>query len=144
MIDLKAADEKDYAAVCDLLEAAKLPTEGVEDHFETFVKLVDRNVLVGAAGLEVYGQKALLRSVVVSQDVRGRGYGRRLIDAIRTRAQKKGITELFLLTETAQDFFAHLGFEVIAREEADVEVRRSEEFESLCPDGAVCMRIKLG
>jgi N-acetylglutamate synthase-like GNAT family acetyltransferase len=44
-----------------------------------------------------------------------------------------------LLTQTARDFFAHLGYRVIDRSEAPEEVQGSEEFRSLCPASATCM-----
>ena len=44
-----------------------------------------------------------------------------------------------LLTQTARDFFAHLGYRVIERTEAPEEVQGSEEFRSLCPASAICM-----
>ena len=135
---------EDYALVQALLRSVDLPVEGVRAHFETFVKLVEGGRLVGTAGLEVYGKAALLRSVAVASGCQGRGYGGQLVRGMLERAREGGIGELFLLTETAQDFFASLGFEEIAREQADVGVQNSVEFQSLCPDSATCMRLRLG
>lgn len=143
MIELQAANQTDVVAICTLLKTADLLTEGVEEHIETFVKLVHKEMLVGTAGMEVYGQNALLRSVALSPNVRGQGHGKRLVNAILKRAQEMGISELYLLTETAQNFFTSLHFETIPRTEADTAVQRSEQFQSLCPDSATCMRLKI-
>jgi amino-acid N-acetyltransferase len=54
-------------------------------------------------------------------------------------ARADGARQLVLLTETAQPFFVQLGYQVIERDDAPGEVKRSAEFASLCPASAVCM-----
>jgi amino-acid N-acetyltransferase len=93
VVELKAVKKKDCEAICALLQSAELPVEGVREHFETFVKLVDRDILWGTTGLEVYGQKALLRSVAVAEDARGQGYGKWLVGAILEQAQEMGMRQ---------------------------------------------------
>ncbi|MGH7620943.1 MAG: arsenic resistance N-acetyltransferase ArsN2, partial [Gemmatimonadaceae bacterium] len=50
-----------------------------------------------------------------------------------------GIDELYLLTTTAERFFAELGFRTIDRADVPASVRGSVEFTSACPDTAVAM-----
>jgi hypothetical protein len=58
-----------------LLTDAGLPIDGVPEHFSSFFVVDDGGKIVGAAGLELYGEHALLRSVVVSGTTKGDGRG---------------------------------------------------------------------
>jgi N-acetylglutamate synthase-like GNAT family acetyltransferase len=99
--------------------------------------------LAGAGGLEVRGDAGLLRSLVVAEGLRGTGLGRALVEAVEAVARRRGLQELVLLTETAHEFFARLGYAAILRDEAPAAIRGSAEFRSLCPQSARCMRKKL-
>src|SRR6266498_2663696 len=81
--------------------------------------------VVGSAALELYGEAALLRSVAVEPALRGQGLGRRLALAALDLAREHGAAEVYLLTETAAEFFSRLGFRPIARAEVAPEVQRS-------------------
>jgi N-acetylglutamate synthase-like GNAT family acetyltransferase len=100
-------------------------------------------MLVGAGGFEAHGESGLLRSVVVADRLRGTGLGRALVESIEAAARQRGLRELVLLTETARDFFARLGYADIARESAPEAIRQSAEFKSLCPRSARCMSKRL-
>ena len=65
MATIEAARAADLPVVLALLADAALPTDGVAEHFGGFVVARERGEVVGAGGLEVYGDAALLRSVVV-------------------------------------------------------------------------------
>ena len=66
--------------------------------------------VVGSAALEFYGKAALLRSVAVVAELRGAGLGHRLTGAALDLARQRGVTAVYLLTETAADFFPRFGF----------------------------------
>jgi N-acetylglutamate synthase-like GNAT family acetyltransferase len=57
------------------------------------------------------------------------------------RLSSRGIREFYLLTTTAQDYFAKRGFKPIEREEIHPQLLASAEFQGACPDTAVCMRL---
>ncbi len=88
------------------------------------------------------GRHGLLRSLVVKEEFRGKGYGRRLCQELIELAKQKGVEELYLLTTNAEGFFRKLGFSVIKREDAPGVIQKTEEFSALCPSSAVCMRKK--
>ena len=142
-IAIRAATTADVGAIKAMLTAATLPVVGVADHFADFMVAERSGRLVGAIGLEVYGDAALLRSAVTAPDVRGSGVGRALVDAIELRAAALGVRELILLTETAQDWFPRFGYERIARGAAPVAVTASTEFQGACPASAIAMRKRL-
>lgn len=108
-------------------------------HLKDFLVAERSGSVTGAVGLEPYGSSGLLRSLVVSPAIRGHGSGTRLVDALETRARELGITELWLLTTTAADFFARLGYAPAERDRAPEAIKDTAEFKSLCPSSAVCM-----
>ena len=142
-LKIYSANAKDFLLIQSLLESAKLPLDGVKDHLRNFLLLKKEDKIIGTVGLEVYGGKALLRSLAVTRGFRGSGYGKRLYQAIIAKARGQQISEIYLLTETAEKFFAKQGFEKIPRDSADVKVKESIEFRSACPETASCMRLKL-
>lgn len=126
-----------------LLAEVNLPLEGVEENFSNFLKLVVDGELAAVAGLEVYGKCGLLRSVAVAPAYQHSGLGQGITRAVINRARELGLTEVYLLTQTASDFFTRFGFKPIDRNAVDPAVRQSVEFKSACPASAVCMRLKL-
>lgn len=128
------------AEVARLLADSELPHSDVEQHFDDFVLARSGESVVGVAGIERHGRVGLLRSVCVRRDFRRRGIAGRLCDLIESHARDIGIDELYLLTTTAEHFFAKRGFSPCARDLAPPSIRRTQEFRSLCPSSAVCMR----
>src|SRR5690349_3384359 len=92
------------------LQANKLPhqdiTEGITTKGRVFLGYYDDSgELIGSGGLELYGDSALLRSVAVKETVRGKELGKKIVDDLVTQARNSKINNIFLLTETAKDFF---------------------------------------
>lgn len=90
-------------------------------------------------GLEVFGKIGLLRSLVVLESARGQGWGRSLVAALEKHASNIGITELYLLTTTAEAFFTHLGYRICHRSQVPAVIRHSRQFSALCPASALVM-----
>jgi amino-acid N-acetyltransferase len=134
-----AAGQKDVPAITALLRAAELPHEDFADHLEHFIVARRGDEIVGAAGFELHGADALLRSLVVGPALRGSGLGGRLVDQLTAAALANGVERFYLLTTTAEAFFAKRGFKKVARETAPAAIARTKEFNSLCPVSAVCM-----
>jgi amino-acid N-acetyltransferase len=137
---IERARPGDLPDVLALLERARLPLDGAREIGEAMVVARDGERVVGAAGLELYADGALLRSVVVDASVQGQGLGHRLTEAALTLARERGATLVFLLTTTASAFFPRFGFERITRDDVPASVRQSVEFQSACPASAVVMR----
>jgi amino-acid N-acetyltransferase len=137
---IRVAAPGDYAGVVRLLEAADLPTAGLKRSLPDFLVAEERGRVVGAVGLEIYGDCALLRSAVVDAGRRGSGLGRDLVESLLERAGTRGVREIYLLTTTAENFFPRFGFARISRDVVAAPVRASEEFRGACPDSAIAMR----
>ena len=140
---IRKATNRDLDAVEGLLSANDLPLDGVKENFYSFVVAEEGGRIIGAVGLEKFGSVALLRSAVVSNEHRGSGVGRRLVEQILERAEKDGIEELFLLTTTAEDYFPRFGFTRTTRSAVPPAVKASAEFRGACPDTALVMACRI-
>jgi amino-acid N-acetyltransferase len=129
----------DLLAVQQLLSASSLPTAGIEAPGTEFLVAVAGERVVGCAGLERYGDVGLLRSVAVAPEWRGRGLGAGLTRRVLAVAEQRGIVRIYLLTETAAQYFRTFGFRAIPRSQADEAVQGSAEFTELCPASATLM-----
>jgi amino-acid N-acetyltransferase len=134
----------EYAAVTELLTASGLPLDGLVEHRENIlVARGDDAGVVGCAEIEVYEPVGLLRSLAVARDYRSVGLGARLTRAILELAPRLGVTEVYLLTETAESFFGVLGFKIVARKRVPARIRSTVEFSSACPETAAVMRMSV-
>lgn len=141
---LREARHEDLTAVERLLTHDALPLEGVTEHIaNSFVVALDGDRVVGVAGVEVYEDAGLLRSVAVDQPLRGKGLGATLVSDRLRWAREQGLQEIYLLTTTAKDFFERLGFEVIDRASAPATMQQAPEFAYLCASTATTMKLSL-
>lgn len=142
-IVVREATSADLQGASRLLEASRLPLHGVVEAFGHFVVAEEGGRLVGVAGLEVYGQDGVLRSVAVDPALRGRGVGARLSERVIADARGAGLRRVYLLTTTAETYFPRHGFRIIPREDAAPEVQGSVEFREACPQSAIAMVLDL-
>jgi amino-acid N-acetyltransferase len=140
----RQAGTSDRETIRGLLSAAGLHTESIDGGPTHFVLASTGGRIAGVAGLEFYGPDALLRSVVISADLRNQGIGAILVDGMIARARERGIRRLFLLTNTAEKFFRRRGFVVTDRSATgNAALEGSTEFSSLSCSTAVCMMLAL-
>ena len=122
-----------------LLKQSGLPYEDCEDHIKNFIVLDDAGVVIGAGGLELYGELALLRSVVIHPAYQGRSYGQQLYRQLKSKAIDAGVRQLFVLTETADQYFIKRGFQSIPRDAAPERIKHTKQFSGLCPASAMVL-----
>ena len=140
-MEFQRATGDDVPAVEALLADAGLPLDGAAAALDLGVvgREGPHGPVVAAAAIERYGDDGLLRSVVVAPDHRGNGAGHGVVAAAEALAREAGIRELWLLTETAIDWFPRLGYEVVERATAATAVGESVEFTTVCRDTGVPM-----
>jgi amino-acid N-acetyltransferase len=143
MPELRSATADDLPAIVSLLKAAELPYEDASPGRQDFVVAVSGNSIVGVVGLERAGPYGLLRSLAVEPGHRGRGLGKALLDEMLSHAWLKGIGQVYILTMTASGFFEKQGFEAADRSDAPNVIRNTNEFRTVCPASATCMRKKI-
>jgi len=146
MPPLVPATVADLAAVEALVAAVSLTLDGLAACIAGGTAVICREhdgCLLGAAATERYCDVALLRSVAVHAPARGHGLGRALVDRALADARAAGAREAWLLTETAEPYFARLGWTRAERADAPAAVAASVEFTSACPASAIAMRRSL-
>lgn len=136
---IAAAAPADAAAIGALLRAADLPAEDFAAHLDHFLVARRDGAVVGAVGGELCGTDALLRSLVVAPELRGHGLGGRLVSRLAAAVRHRGGRQFYLLTTTAEGFFARRGFRRVDRARVPPAIAATREFRSLCPVSAVCM-----
>jgi amino-acid N-acetyltransferase len=139
-IAICAARPADLAEVIDLLTICDLPHEDLTAQHLALFRIVRRGpALVAVAGFERFGVNGLLRSLAVAPVYRGQGLGGKLVSAVESSAVENGLSDLYLLTLTAEAFFAQRGYLRVERARVPETIQATAEFTRLCPATAVCM-----
>ena len=139
-----AADPSDLTKVIDLLGACDLPYQDLTtSHLALFHVVRQGQALVGVVGMERFGNSGLLRSLAVAPAYRKQKLGGKLVAALESSARDSAVRNLYLLTLTAQEFFAKRGYQITDRLNVPAAMLTSAEFASLCPASALCMSKRL-
>lgn len=143
LLTIRTAATADRGRVRSLLQEAGLPTAGLDaEGVHLWVALHD-GILAGSAAVEVHGKDGVLRSVCVAPEGRGAGVGVALVARCIAESRDLGLARLYLLTESAADWFPRFGFVATDRESVPPAVAGSIEFATLCPASAVAMALAL-
>src|SRR5215831_13289368 len=121
----------DAPAILDLVRGVQLPREGIEATLEYFWVAREDEQIVGTVGLEVYDDLALLRSLAVTPSRQHTGLGRALTETALTYLTTRQFRAVYLLTTTAEAFFARHGFCLMARDAVLASVQQSVEFQGV-------------
>lgn len=142
-LNLIKAETKDLDLIIELLKQNDLPSQDIKTTGKEFFLGYYNSIFIGIVGLEKFDSIGLLRSMIVKEGYRNKGYGKQICISLIEYAKTQGIKELYLLTTTAEDFFEKIGFEVIERNSAPDAIKNTTEFLSLCPASAVCLVKKI-
>lgn len=130
--------------VMKLLAACSLPNSDLSGKkLEHFFGCGAESDPRGVIGVELYGEVALLRSLAVDKEARGKGCGKRLVQEVEHYAAQRGVKRLYLLTTTAETFFQALGYARVQRDCVPEPIRATTEFSSLCSASAAVMAKEL-
>lgn len=142
------ATDSDRLEVEALLTRVELPLDGLADGFPAgFAVARIRGELAGVAGLEVWGDHALLRSVAIAEPARGTHLGEALVcDRLAwAKSQAKApyghgsIASVSLLTTSAERYFARQGFTRIDRAQLPASLAASTQTQLPACSTAVAM-----
>lgn len=139
-ITIMEAGARHRESIIRLLQAEKLPVDDLPPDLPHFYIAIIQDQVIGAVGLERYGNSGLLRSLVVDARYRNLGIADTLLHELQQRARQLGIDSIYLLTETAPGYFSRKGFSTVSREEVPESLKASSEFSHVCPVSAAVMK----
>jgi N-acetylglutamate synthase-like GNAT family acetyltransferase/protein-tyrosine-phosphatase len=138
-ISVGPASGGDLDAIKRLLVGSLLPSRDVGGARQRFIVASENGRLIGCAGLQLAGPDGLVRSMAVHWTRRNAGLGSRLHQRLLFEAQLTGVRTLYVVTSTAEDFFAGHGFKKVAAGAVPPELQASEEFTAFVPGGSTVM-----
>ena len=139
---VRKPDASELIPMKEVLAAHGLPTDDFDSSPIDWLLAVQANgALGGMVGLEMFEGAALLRSLVAVTP--GRGVGSQLLTIAEEAARAAGVRHVYLLTQTAADYFAKRGYKRVERASAPSSLLSTSEFRSLCPASATCMMREL-
>ena len=128
------------AEIIALLATEKLPTKDLPFELDHFLVAEENGTIVGVAGLEIYENNGLLRSVAVDVAFRNKNIAGELLMKIEDLAVSKGLQAIYLLTETAPDYFIKKDYLKTERSEVPSAMQQSSEFSFVCPQSAILLK----
>ena len=130
------ARPEDLAGVRSLLDRSGLPYPDLEARVADLLVVRDETrQVVACVSMELYDDAGLLRGLATSPDRRGEGLGWMLADAALGRARSRGCRRVYLITESASDFFAEkFGFRTVQPSMIDAAVAESPQFRAATPN----------
>lgn len=137
---IKELNPEEFDSVFELLAEAKLDFSDLKQPNIRLFRFEENGLTIGAGGLEIFGDQALLRSVAVKKELQGEGLGKEMVAQIEQAARKSGIKSFYLLTNTAPEFFKSIGYQQIDRNDFAEPLKQTTQFSGLCPVSAVCMK----
>ncbi len=136
--------DKELDSFKQFLRSNNLPSDDIVLSSGLFLAYYNtQEVLVGSGGLEFYNNLALLRSLAVSPELRGQQLGKEIVNQLLEAAKQRGITEVYLLTQSASFFFQKIGFKPVDRANVPIAIQKSSEFATECPASADILMLKL-
>ncbi len=142
-MEIVPATTEDLADLRGLVRSCGLRDEDMGLPGQRFLVAREEGRPVGCIGLEVHGAAGLLRSFAVEPGSRGRGVGRALHGRALALARELGLRDLFILTTTVREMALAWGFEEVGRDVVPEAIRQGEQFRSLCPATASCLRLRV-
>jgi len=127
-VELRGARAEDLSAIDALIMAEHLPAFRTGEFLDTFWLLENEGRPLGCVGLEVFGEAALLRSVITGPELRGQGYGDVLVGKAFDEARKRGVRTLYLFTLDKAPFFARHGFERCTMDDFEPAARQCSQY----------------
>lgn len=140
-MEISFASAENENQIKEILAASNLHHQDISPaRLQHFLIVKDGTELAGVVGLELKGNLGLLRSLAVDEPYRRKKLATQLVSKIEKYARSQQIDTLYLLTLTAENFFAKRGYQKTDRKSAPPALQETTEFKSLCPATAVCMK----
>jgi len=130
-VTLTPALPGDLHTILDLVRAVHLPPEGIAETIAYFWVAREGERIIGTVGLEVYDDLAFLRSLAVTPARQHTGLGSALTETALAYLTTRQFRAVYLLTTTAETFFARHDFYLLVRDEVPTSAQQSVEFQGV-------------
>ncbi len=138
-IKIRQADKSDLADIIKLLETNNLPSVDIPNSsIQLFIGSYN-NETIGVVGIEIYEETGLLRSLAVHDSFKKLRVGTKLINKLFDHIKLNNIKDVYLLTETAEDYFTKFDFFKVERSNTPDIIMETDEYKDICPNSAVVM-----
>lgn len=131
-ITIRRAAIDDTENISLLLQEAGIDPVGLDQWVESFIIAEipgeEGNEIIATAGLEKYGEKGLLRSLVIRKKAWSVEDGLHMLRLILAHASQNGLSELYLLTESPT-LFIHMEFTPVDVQNVPSEILSSLHFQ---------------
>ena len=133
-------NSEEFETVYTLLQESELDSSDLKQRNIRLFRFEENDQIIGVGGLEIVDDLALLRSVAISKKQQNKGLGKQLVTQIEKSAKESGISALYLLTNTATEFFKAIGYLQIHRDDFAEPLKQTAQFSGLCPVTAITMK----
>ena len=134
---------EEQEALQELLKSEKLCYNDISEEGVKLYGVKIKHVHVGYFGFEQFDTDALFRSMLVQPDARKRGYGSLIWNEAKAILKDVGVKDIYLLTDSATDFFIKQGFTIVERNSVPEAIAQTTEFKDFCPDSSICMKFSV-
>jgi amino-acid N-acetyltransferase len=88
----------------------------IYENIQEFVVVEDKGDIIACGALHVtWGDLAEIKALAVSENYKGRGLGRKIVQKLQDNASQLGVYKIFALSFKPQ-FFKKLGYKIIPKE----------------------------
>lgn len=138
---MKIVEIINYLEVETLLGVSSLPISDLESNNKVvYYGCYHNGQLISCVGLEKYANVALLRSLAVHSDFQNKGLAITLVQYAESLCKAKQISEIYLLTNTAENFFLNRGYQIYKRADTPSVIKETSQFSEICPSSSSLMR----
>jgi len=138
-IKYREVEELDIQSIRELICSSGLPSSDVDGKAQKmFVAEFDQKI-VAVGGIEIHGGIALVRSIAVAPEYRKSGIASNIYQLLEQYARSSEVEGLYLITESAMEYFQKFGFTELERETAPCLIKQTSQFSELCPSSATVM-----
>ena len=138
-IKYREAEKSDIRRIREWLDSFSLPSIDVDGKAQKIFVAECDGKLVAIGGIEKLGDIALIRSIVVAPEHRKNGIASNIYQLLEKYARNLEIKGLYLITESAKEYFQNLGFNDLERKAAPCLIKQTSQFSKLCPSSATVM-----
>ncbi len=137
---MEQLDYKNINSIKSLLQENDLPVSDL-NHRITFFVEKQEDEIIAVGGLESTGDDAIIRSIAVSDEHKGKGLGDAITRQLLNYAKETDKKDIYLLTTTAEKYFPKYGFKEIDRRYVPSDIKNSTQYKDVCPDSAIVMKL---